>query len=71
MPGSPGGTLRLREGEGEEGIGALREGMRGHSGSRAGFDKVRVGVGRGLGVNGDSLELGREWVSSVKHKVPS
>lgn len=59
--GSPGGMLRAGEGEGEDAKGVLREGRRGHSASA----EVSVGVGRGLGVKGDSLELGQDWVSSV------
>lgn len=59
--GSAGGVLRAREGEGEDGKGVLTEDKRGHSASA----ELSVGVGRWLGVKGDLLELGQDWVSSV------
>lgn len=58
--GSAGGVLRATMGEGEDGKGVLTEGKRGHSAS-----ELSVGVGRRLGVKGDLLELGQDWVSSV------
>lgn len=58
---SAGGVLRVVEGTGEDGKGVLTEGKRGHSASA----ELNVGVGRQLGVKGDSLELGHDWVSSV------
>lgn len=60
--GSAGGVLRaVEEEEGEDGRGVLTEGKRGHSASA----ELSVGVGRWLGVKGDLLELGQDWVSSV------
>lgn len=59
-PGSTGATLRAGEGEGDDGRGVLSEGKRGQSPSA----ELSVGGGRGLEVKGDSLELGRDWVSS-------
>lgn len=59
--GSAGGVLRAAVGEGEDGKGVLTEGKRGHSASA----ELSVGVGRRLGVKGDLLELGQDWVSSA------
>lgn len=54
--GSAEGILRAAEGEGDGGKGMLTEGKRGHSVSA----ELSVGVGRRLGVEGDSLELGQD-----------
>lgn len=62
--GSAGGVLRATVGEGEDGKGELTEGKRGHSTSV----ELSVGVGRRLGVKGDSLGLGQDWVTSVNSK---
>lgn len=50
------GVLRAAEGEGDSGKGVLTEGKRGHSVSA----ELGVEVGRQLGVDGDSLELGQD-----------
>lgn len=59
--GSRGRMLRAAEGEGEGGRGVLTEGKRGQSASA----ELRVGVGSWLGVKGDLLGLGQDWMSSV------
>lgn len=59
--GSTGGLPRAAEGDGEDGKGVLTEGKRGHAASA----ELSVGVGRWLGVKGDLIELGQDWVSSV------
>lgn len=58
--GSAEEVLMAMVGEGEDAKGVLTEVKRGHSAS-----ELSVGVGRGLGVKGDLLELGQDWLSSV------
>lgn len=58
--GSAGGVLREVEGEEQAGKGELTEGRREHSVSV----EFSRGIGRQLGVEGDS-ELEQDWVSSV------
>lgn len=58
--GSAGGEPRAAGGE--DGKGELAGGSRGQSASV----ELSVGVGRRLGVKGDSLELGQERVTSAK-----
>lgn len=58
---STGGVLRAAEGEGQAGKGELTGGKREHSASV----EFSMGVGGWLGVEGDSLELEQDWVSSV------
>lgn len=60
--GSAGGLLRAAVGE--DGKGVLTEDKRGHSASA----ELRVSVGRWVGVRGDLLKLGQDWVSSAKSK---
>lgn len=58
---SAGRVLRAADGEGEGGKGVLTEGRRRHSASTG----LSVGVGRWVGVKGNLVELGKDWVSSV------
>lgn len=59
--GYGGGVLRVAEDNREGGKGVLTDGKRVTSASA----ELSVGVRRGLGVKGDSLELGKVWASSV------
>lgn len=61
--GSEEGAPRAAEGDGQAGEGELTEGKREHSAVLS--DAFSIGVGKQLGVEGDSFELGQNWVSSA------